>query len=393
MKRIKNLNLILIFLCVFLTASAQEVITIAGPNSGINDALIVDDGGNIYGSDFGQSTNGGSSVYKIDTDGGVTTFSTGYHSCNGLAFDNDGRLYVVDYTASASTHQVYQLDENGEKTAYGPTITGASGIIFDPLSDTLYVSQYNGNSNSITKLSPDGTLTLHTNHVLLNGPVGMAFDSAHVLYVANFNDGRIFRITENGDQVVQIADLPNQSFWGVGFLTYADGYLYATGIGTHKIYRVSLDGEVVDFAGVGTPGLVDGPAGEAKFNRPNGIATNNNQDKLFISDLVTYAVREIDLNATTSTIETNQALLESAVISPNPAREFTILEYKLQEGSTVGIELQSADGQIVRPLFKGEKSSGTHRLRIETNGLSAGMYYCKMLVDKKVRVIPLSIQP
>ena len=157
--------------------NAQMVSTIAGPQTGINDALVMDSVGNIYGSDFGVSTTGGSSVYKIDNAGVVTTFSTGYSSCNGLAFDHSGNLYVVDFTSANQNHQVYKLDANGNKTAYGPKISGASGIIFDPLSDTLYVSQYTGGTNSISKLAPDSSVTMYCNHSNLNGPVGMVFDN------------------------------------------------------------------------------------------------------------------------------------------------------------------------------------------------------------------------
>ena len=74
------------------------------------DALIMDSLGNIYGSDFGSSTTGGSSVYKINTAGVISTYSTGYSSCNGLALDQNNNLYVVDFTSNANTHQVYKLD-------------------------------------------------------------------------------------------------------------------------------------------------------------------------------------------------------------------------------------------------------------------------------------------
>ena len=134
-------KILLIFLLINWNLMAQNVTTIVG-SSGINDALVVDSIGNIYGADFGVSSTGSSSVYKIDTAGVVTTFSTGYSSCNGLAFDHQGNLYVVDFTSSNQNHQVYKLDDTGVKTAYGPKIPGASGIIFDPLSDTLYAVSY-----------------------------------------------------------------------------------------------------------------------------------------------------------------------------------------------------------------------------------------------------------
>lgn len=384
---------ILISLIIFSLGigSAQVVTTIAGPNSGINDALIVDSVGNIYGSDFGQSSVGASAVYKLDTAGVLSTFSTGYSSANGLAFDQEGALYVVDFTTNSARHQIYKLDENGTKSAYGPPVNGASGIIFDPLSDTLYISQYTGSANWIYKLSPDGNLTLHSDHEDLNGPVGMAFDTSHVLYVANFNDGKIFRVNANGGELTLLADIPNQSFWGVGFLTYAAGYLYATGIGTHRIYQISLTGDVVEWAGTGVPGRTDGHVSEAQFSRPNGIATNKNQDKLYVSDLNTSTVREINLDAITSTDEVMISSLGTVGVSPNPANDLITLKYHLLESSIIHLQLYSNSGHLIEQLFSGKQASGHHLLNIPTNELPAGMYYCKIISREETQLVQFAI--
>ncbi len=275
---------------IISNSTAQTVTTFVGPDIHVNDALIMDSDGNLFGSQFNQS--GGSAVYKITPDGTVSVFSDGFSAANGLDFDHDGNLYVVDYTSNIANHQIYKLNSFGEKTPYGPTIAGASGILFDPLSDTLYVTEYT-NGDKILKLAPDGGLVTYCEDDRLNGPVGMAFDDNNILYVANFTDGDIYKITHGGDSLTLIADLPNVSYWGVGFLAYASGYLYATGIGKHKIYQVSLDGEVVDFAGSGVPGLKDGSADTAQFNRPNGITTNAAQDTIYVSDFQTKSIRMI----------------------------------------------------------------------------------------------------
>ena len=386
-----RLTLTAAFACLSMLGIAQNVLTIAGPNSGINDALIVDSLGNIYGSDFGGSTTGASSVYKIDTAGELTTFSTGYSSCNGLAFDHEGALYVVDFTASINDHQIYKLDTAGAKTPYGPKIPGASGIIFDPLSDTLYVSQYSGNDNHIYKLAPDGNLSVHSDHSALNGPVGMAFDSSHILYVANFTDGKIFSVDSQDGSLSQIVDLPHQSFWGVGFLTFAAGHLYATGIGTHKIYQVSLTGEVTELAGSGTPGLTDGFGSEAQFNRPNGIATNASQDKLYVSDLITSAVRVIDLDQISDQDETTFYAMKSIEAGPNPADEFTTLSYHLGSRSALKFKLYSDDGRLIKTLFSGEQSEGLHKLTVNTHTLPQGIYYCRLESNRNVQTIKISV--
>lgn len=389
-------TLISLSLCLFLYGqlSAQIVTTIAGPNSKINDALVMDSIGNIYGSEFGGSVLVGSSVYKIDTAGVITTFSTGYTSCNGLDFDHQGNLYVVDFTSNVNSHQVYKLDSLGAKTPYGPTIAGASGILFDPLSDTLYVSQYNGTTaNQISKLAPDGTVTLHTDHSLLNGPVGMAFDSVNVLYVANFTDGEIYKISPHGDSLTLIANIPNVSFWGIGFMTYAAGYLFATGIGVHKIYKISLTGELTEFAGTGIAGSTDGTADIAQFSRPNGIATNYQQDRIYVSDLNTESVREITSSQLTGIGDQNSFPFQIASFSsfPNPATETTTLTYTLRQHSQVQLHLYSSEGRLIKPLLSERQNSGEHQITIDTDFLTPGVYYCKLTSMGYTEVIRITV--
>ena len=363
----------LMFLLICGNVMAQNVTTIVGPNSGINDALVVDSIGNIYGSDFGASSTGGSSIYKIDTAGIVTTFSTGYSSCNGLAFDHIGNLYVVDFTSAQQNHQVYKLDAVGNKTAYGPKISGASGIIFDPNSDTLFVSQYSGASNSISKLSPDGTVSLYCNHNLLNGPVGMAFDDNDNLYVANFTDGEIYKVTHGGDSLTFIAKVPNSGSWGIGFMIFANGNLYATAIGKHKVIEISTSGIMTDFAGTGFAGSTDGEAHLAEFNRPNGIATNWNQDKIYISDYTTKNIREIS-GIVSSTFEIPVSNISDFQNYPNPVKSHTTLSYELKEQGDVRLDVYGLDGRIVYQNNFQNLSKGNNQFLWNTEAFISGLY-------------------
>lgn len=383
-------KILLIFLLINWNLMAQNVTTMVG-SSGINDALVVDSIGNIYGADFGVSSTGSSSVYKIDTAGVVTTFSTGYSSCNGLAFDHQGNLYVVDFTSSNQNHQVYKLDDTGVKTAYGPKISGASGIIFDPLSDTLYVSQYTSSSNRISQLAPDGTVSLYCDHNDLNGPVGMAYDDNHNLYVANFSDGEIYKITHQGDSLEFIGQVPKSGSWGIGFLTYASGYLYATGIGVHKVYQISTNGMVTEFAGTGTAGDLDGDAQTAQFTRPNGIATNAAQDRLYISDYGTKNIRLITgiISGLTSVEDSDNFDFKNY---PNPFIDGTTFTYELVRSADVVLEVVALDGSIVFQKFIRNQSKGKHQYYWNTEKLNAGMYLVKLMsggevATRKVNVV------
>ena len=63
----------------------------------------------------------------------------------------------------------------------------------------------------------------------------------------------------------------------------------------HRIVVASLgDGSVLDVIGSGTPGLVDGAAGQARFLRPQGMARSG--DSLFVADTGNHAIRVVDLS-------------------------------------------------------------------------------------------------
>src|SRR5262249_37364609 len=54
------------------------------------------------------------------------------------------------------------------------------------------------------------------------------------------------------------------------------GNLYVADAGAHRIRKVARDGTVTTVAGTGKPGFVDGPALEATFDEPVGIAVGRN---------------------------------------------------------------------------------------------------------------------
>ena len=79
------------------------------------------------------------------------------------------------------------------------------------------------------------------------------------------------------------------------------GRLYVSDTGNHRILEVRLRlgedgwprGEQVRVFGDGQPGLRDGPAGQARFNMPQGTARVG--DTLWVADTENHAVRAVDL--------------------------------------------------------------------------------------------------
>jgi sugar lactone lactonase YvrE len=84
------------------------------------------------------------SVYRVTPSGEVEVFHSGFGRPQGLAFDADGRLYVVDALAGSSG--VYRVSLDGARTPETVVMGGALiGLAFDPRgglvlasSDTAY---------------------------------------------------------------------------------------------------------------------------------------------------------------------------------------------------------------------------------------------------------------
>ncbi|MEJ2085213.1 MAG: tetratricopeptide repeat protein [Acidobacteriota bacterium] len=72
----------------------------------------------------------------------------------------------------------------------------------------------------------------------------------------------------------------------VGHILYLRGYFLATSFIDNKIYRITPEGEVLQFAGTGERGERDGPVAEAIFSNPNGIAADPTGTFIYINDYV-----------------------------------------------------------------------------------------------------------
>ena len=86
------------------------------------------------------------------------------------------------------------------------------------------------------------------------------------------------------------------SFPGKVFIDPATEILYIADTAHHRIVGAdAATGEVVAVYGNGAPGLVDGPAMEAQFDSPQGMALSPDGDVLYVADTNNHAVRAIDL--------------------------------------------------------------------------------------------------
>jgi len=189
-------------------------------------------------------------------------------------------VIVLVVLGSATAFLVYRYKNKPVPTPLGwkanvTTIAGDGSplVLSDPFGvavapdGTIYVADA-GESNRIRKISPDGNIT-----ILAGGNEGFA-DGAGV--AASFN---------------------TPSALALG----PDGNLYVADTGNNRIRKITPDGKVSTVAGNGTAGYVDGPAAQAQFNGPIGLAVSVRGD-IYVADTYNDVIRMITTEGEVTTI-------------------------------------------------------------------------------------------
>lgn len=220
-------------------------------------------------------------VQKVAPDGTVTTIAEGLNGPTDIVRDAEGNLYVSEYNGTT----ISKITPEGAVSEFATVAQGPAGLEIGP-DGALYVSIYgkvNGDGTTVIKISPDGKAEPFVSGQGIEAPIGLTFDDQGNLYVANSKDGKIHKVDSKG-QVSLVATVPGPAtFFNTGHLVYAGGKLYASGNGSHRVYEVSLAGEVNVLAGTGERGTQDGPAKDAQFSVPNGLAASPDGKVLYVA--------------------------------------------------------------------------------------------------------------
>ncbi|WP_271009164.1 NHL repeat-containing protein [Paucibacter sp. B51] len=133
-------------------------------------------------------------------------------------------------------------------------------------------------------------------------PYGIAVDGAGVIYISDGGDSnRIRRLRPDG-QVDSLSGgvegfrdgpLAEAAFHTPsGLAVDAQGNLFVADTGNHAIRKISPQGQVSTVAGNGQPGFRDGPAEQARFNGPLGVAVGRD-GSVYVADSYNDRIRVI----------------------------------------------------------------------------------------------------
>ncbi len=231
--------------------------------------IAVDNAGNVYVADTGNHT-----IRKVSSGGSVVTLAglagnpgnadgtgTGAHFYNpeGVAVDGSGNVYVAD----TWNHTIRKITAGGVSS----TLAGLAGTF--------------------------GTFDGTTSGARFNGPTGVAVDGSGNVYVADYNNHTVRKVTAAGVTTTLAGwagiwgntDGSNALFFGPsGVSVDGLGNLYVVDSGNHTLRKITLTGVVSTVAGTpGVSGSVDGTGSGAEFDYPAGVAVDG-AGHVFVAD-------------------------------------------------------------------------------------------------------------
>jgi sugar lactone lactonase YvrE len=296
------------------------------------NGIGVDGSGSVFVADRVTST-----IRKISPAAAVTTFAGAtfgeastdgvgtaarFRRPRGLAAGNDGFIYVAD-TENSTIRKISptgtvttlaglaQITGSTDGTGSAARFNQPNGVAVDG-NGFLYVADTE--NSTIRKITPAGTVTTLAGSALnpgsangngsaarFNRPDGVAVDAAGNVYVTDTDNNTIRKITPAGDVTTlagQAGTFGNTDGTGSaarfnspeGIATDAAGNLYVSNAASN-IRKITPGGVVTTMAGVAAKfGSADGTGTAARFSFPVGVAVGSD-GRIYIADTGNYSVR------------------------------------------------------------------------------------------------------
>jgi Divergent InlB B-repeat domain/NHL repeat len=256
-----------------------------------------------------HNTNGwvGVGGWVTFTAGVTTNYTFAASSTNGSIIGNDPRTY---FTLAGLATNYGSADGTGSAALFNSPWSLAvdkSGNIF--VADT-------GN-NTIRKVSPLGVVTTVAGQVGVSGstdgqgtnasfnyPSGIAVDQSNNLYISEFFNSTIRKITPDGivstfaglagnNDSVDANGTAARFYFPAGVAVDTNGNVYVSDSVNETIRKITPNGDVSTLAGLArTYGTADGTGSTARFHNPIGL-TVDSSGNVYVADEASATVRKI----------------------------------------------------------------------------------------------------
>lgn len=261
-----------------------------------------------------------STIAGSTTPGEVNATGTAaqFTSPAGITQDRAGNIYVTDlgsYTIRKITPAGVVSTFAGSGVNGNVNGVGTSASFNHPITlavdanDNIYVAdQYN---NEIRKITPDGTVSTFVGPASgIVNPGGVAMDQNGVLYVSSIQTHQIFKVAAGAVTVLAgTGSVGSSDGAGAaasfnqpgGLAVDGSGNVYVADYANNEIRKISSTGVVSTLAGSLSPGYADGTGTAAAFNNPTAV-TLDSSGALYVADWRNNRIRKISSAGVVSTL-------------------------------------------------------------------------------------------
>lgn len=224
-------------------------------------------------------------------------------------------------TASVITFAGSTTQGSADGTGASASFWGTSGVAMDALGN-IYVAD--SKNDLIRKITPVGVVTTlagsagvagHADgtgtSATFNQPAAVAVDSTGNVYVADYGNNEIRKITAAGVVTTFAGQLTSgaadgtgtaASFWRPsGVAVDSSGNLYVADTLNNEIRMITPGAVVTTLAGSVTAGSADGSGTSASFNAPKGVGVDSSGN-IYVADTLNNEIRKINQSDVVSTL-------------------------------------------------------------------------------------------